>query len=281
MPDSLLTGYQRVLDLAVDILDNPESAPSTTIATTLASILRSNVAFYIDIGVESADVSAISFDRDPGAFRTMMTVAASHPLFQHYRDTGTHEVLDARTLLGGSLWRNHEIFSISRALLDIREHVTIPLGAMRGYSLGRSDGAYSAAELALLERVQALLMSLDRHQRTYRHWHTSIASPARAAEVAEDFRLTSREITVLHLLAQARTAPSIARQLRISPRTVHKHVENLYRKLGTSDRLSAIQRAHALGLLQFSDTPGEKTPRHIAPGVLNSNSPASKGEQRP
>ncbi|MGO2809736.1 LuxR C-terminal-related transcriptional regulator [Glutamicibacter arilaitensis] len=37
--------------------------------------------------------------------------------------------------------------------------------------------------------------------------------------------------------------------MRISPRAVHKHQENLYRKLGAVDRLSAVLRAQQCGLL--------------------------------
>ncbi|WSV18805.1 LuxR C-terminal-related transcriptional regulator [Streptomyces prunicolor] len=35
----------------------------------------------------------------------------------------------------------------------------------------------------------------------------------------------------------------------ISVATVHKHVESLYRKLGTRDRVSTVLRAQEMGLL--------------------------------
>lgn len=60
---------------------------------------------------------------------------------------------------------------------------------------------------------------------------------------------TRRERAVLTLLADGLTAAAIARQLRISPRTVNHHLEHLYRKLGTSDRLATVLRAKALGLV--------------------------------
>lgn len=61
--------------------------------------------------------------------------------------------------------------------------------------------------------------------------------------------LTPRELTVLALLADALTAVQIGRQLGISTRTVNKHVENLFRKMGTSDRLAAVIQAQAAGIL--------------------------------
>lgn len=64
-----------------------------------------------------------------------------------------------------------------------------------------------------------------------------------------EHRLTQRELTVLGLLAEGLTADAIARRLDISPRTVHRHLQHLYRKLGTTDRLATVLRAKAVGLL--------------------------------
>ncbi|GAB1639685.1 AAA family ATPase [Krasilnikovia sp. MM14-A1259] len=69
------------------------------------------------------------------------------------------------------------------------------------------------------------------------------------ADDAPPADLTRRESMVLALLAKGITADAIAHRLSISPRTVHKHLEHLYRKLGTADRMSAVLRATDLGLL--------------------------------
>jgi DNA-binding CsgD family transcriptional regulator len=69
------------------------------------------------------------------------------------------------------------------------------------------------------------------------------------AEPADTGVLTSRELSVLRLLAESLTAAAIARRLEISPGTVHKHLARIYRKLGTTDRLATVLRAKALGLV--------------------------------
>jgi DNA-binding CsgD family transcriptional regulator len=61
--------------------------------------------------------------------------------------------------------------------------------------------------------------------------------------------LTPRELAVLDLMTDGLIAPAIARRLGISPRTVSRHVESIYRKLDTHDRASAIIRAQSLGCL--------------------------------
>ena len=49
------------------------------------------------------------------------------------------------------------------------------------------------------------------------------------------------------------TVEGLAARLSISPRTVHKHQEHLYRKLGAVDRLSAVLSAQRLGLIGSPD----------------------------
>jgi DNA-binding CsgD family transcriptional regulator len=63
------------------------------------------------------------------------------------------------------------------------------------------------------------------------------AAVARAATAAG---LTSREEEVLSALARGATSSQIARELEISPRTVNKHLEHVYRKLGVTHRGAAL-----------------------------------------
>jgi DNA-binding NarL/FixJ family response regulator len=67
--------------------------------------------------------------------------------------------------------------------------------------------------------------------------------------VPEVVDLTSRELAVLHLLVEGCTALAMAHRLGISVRTVQKHLEHVYRKLGVGDRLSAVLTAQRVGLL--------------------------------
>ncbi len=55
--------------------------------------------------------------------------------------------------------------------------------------------------------------------------------------------LTGRELQILELVALGRTNRSIARTLQVSPRTVAKHLEHIYRKLDVSSRAAAVYRA--------------------------------------
>jgi DNA-binding NarL/FixJ family response regulator len=48
---------------------------------------------------------------------------------------------------------------------------------------------------------------------------------------------------VIKLVADGRTAGEIATQLFISPRTAERHVQNIYTKLGVSNRVAATRWA--------------------------------------
>ena len=61
--------------------------------------------------------------------------------------------------------------------------------------------------------------------------------------------LTSREITVLRLVASGCSNPQIAQQLFISPKTAAVHVSHILAKLGLSSRTEAALFAQRIGLL--------------------------------
>ncbi|GAA5021049.1 hypothetical protein GCM10023258_10120 [Terrabacter aeriphilus] len=63
--------------------------------------------------------------------------------------------------------------------------------------------------------------------------------------------LTQRQLELLRLLADGLSARRMARELRISERTVNKHLELLYRRLDAHDRVNAILTAQRHGLLRL------------------------------
>lgn len=59
----------------------------------------------------------------------------------------------------------------------------------------------------------------------------------------EDIQLTAREIDVLEQLSKGLNYNKIAENLILSPGTVRKHIENIYRKLQVHNKLEAVQKA--------------------------------------
>lgn len=57
---------------------------------------------------------------------------------------------------------------------------------------------------------------------------------------AESMGLSLREIEVLNNMAEGKTNLEISFSLRISVRTVEKHIERVYKKLGVNTRTGAV-----------------------------------------
>lgn len=60
---------------------------------------------------------------------------------------------------------------------------------------------------------------------------------------ANDFNLSKREIEILELLKLGYDYNKTAEKLFISPFTVRKHIENIYRKLQVNNKIQAVQKA--------------------------------------
>jgi DNA-binding NarL/FixJ family response regulator len=73
------------------------------------------------------------------------------------------------------------------------------------------------------------------------------ASSDISAELSSEFGLTTREGEVLSWLAKGKTNRDIAQILGLSPRTVDKHLEQIYAKLGVENRTAAAAIAANAG----------------------------------
>ncbi|MDX1461923.1 MAG: response regulator transcription factor [Marinirhabdus sp.] len=59
----------------------------------------------------------------------------------------------------------------------------------------------------------------------------------------EDIALSHREIEVLEQLSTGLSYTAIAKNLFLSPSTVRKHIENIYKKLQVHSKIEAVQKA--------------------------------------
>lgn len=74
--------------------------------------------------------------------------------------------------------------------------------------------------------------------------------------------LTLRETEILALVARGKSNKRVARDLSISVETVKKHVYNVFRKLDVNNRVKAVEKARALGILEpwYSPSPPFPSP---------------------
>lgn len=78
---------------------------------------------------------------------------------------------------------------------------------------------------------------------------SGLAAQIKRRELPSQLTLTDREQEVLRLIACGHSAPAIAGQIHLSPATVKTHLQNLYAKLGVSERAAAVAEGMRHGLL--------------------------------
>ncbi|MEU6279350.1 LuxR C-terminal-related transcriptional regulator [Streptomyces sp. NPDC047028] len=181
-------------------------------------------------------------------------VRAGYPFADHYAARPDRVPLTALRVVGRS-WPHSPTARLLSDALGVHHVLALPLpgttAPITGCLVYRSGRDFTDDHLDMAERVQPLLGGVERQRQLLVEWR-SAGPAAELDERAADCALTPRETTVLLLLTDALTADSIGRRLGISARTVHKHVENIYRKLGTRDRVSTVLRAQRLGLVPAS-----------------------------
>ncbi len=64
-----------------------------------------------------------------------------------------------------------------------------------------------------------------------------------AVQNSEEFNLTKRELEILEFIAKGETYQQIADKTFISPKTVRKHIENIYLKLQVHNKVDAVRLA--------------------------------------
>ena len=136
---------------------------------------------------------------------------------------------------------------------------------MLALCLARAGADFKQRELDVLTEIQPLLSAVDRHLCRMRAWRASLPeSDADTADLPRQAGLTGRETEALLLLSRGLTANAAARQMSCSVSTVNKHLGNVYRKLGVSDRLDAVLVGQRLGLVKVG-TPPASPPAQASP----------------
>lgn len=215
-----------VLDMLADTIDalNKGGSADATVIEHLSAAMQA------DCGI------SVYYDEDE-AFETIAAVPsleAAKPLLDHVRANakaleGRHFTISEVPGLG------HVVCVLIRPSDD-----SAPVeGFGRILALARPVPYDEDAQRALHRACRPLTVLWPRAAMAY--------AQERAAN--EDLNITERERQVLELLARGLLATSIASRLNLSPRTVHKHLGNIYRKLGVHDRLVAVGVARANGLL--------------------------------
>jgi DNA-binding CsgD family transcriptional regulator len=236
----------RWIDLTADLLARPiESDPLITICDELAARYSAPASGTIDYSDVRVRVGLYHVDLDTEPY---IPHVGDHPLTLHFRETKDSHVAslaDASRFAGNE--RSQAVLQSLREE-NLRDFVFMPLRPCRTMEhrwLGLSSDDLGPSVRDDLERLRPLVAALDAQRAVVADSFARSAMGSTSLAVAG---LSVRELAVLALIAQGLTAVAIGQRLRISPRTVSKHQQNIYRKLEVRDRLSAVIRVQELGL---------------------------------
>ncbi|WP_344257338.1 helix-turn-helix transcriptional regulator [Terrabacter carboxydivorans] len=247
-----------LLDIARSLAD-AEAAQEYLLAAALViqRIVACEDVFWMstDFAVGSFDVWRLSAQGADTSIETAMAGMFEHPAIQSYLAEPTD--LTPRRLADIGRARepaDDRALDLSKQLLGPHQLSMIvsveAAGRGRGWVLARDGRDFTAAERDVAAQILPILLALDRAYAPAgppraRVWQPSGVNghpdftreqPAHGKDRAW-MSLTPRERQVIDLLSRGFTAGAIGRRLGISPRTVSKHVEHAYDKLGRHDRL--------------------------------------------
>ncbi|WP_414169256.1 response regulator transcription factor [Streptoverticillium reticulum] len=243
--------YERMLDLAVAVLENGDTDTSWHLITGhLLEAFGCHSATYTAGNVADGTGHAEGWAPERLSAHVgdlvQRRIRQRHPLFFYTSPLEPRPPVNVSEIC--ARWRHTEWYSEARRDFGAAYQMGVPLpgehGILRNIVLGR-DADYTARELAFATRIQPLLVGVANHVRELRR----LRAGSLPAPVMTGHGLTPRELTVLGLLAEGLTTEAIARRLAISPHTVNRHLEKVYRKLGTNNRVSTVRVARRAGLV--------------------------------
>jgi DNA-binding CsgD family transcriptional regulator len=221
----------------------------------LASLRRALASGWVSLNEVTPDpaeiVTILQPDAPPELFATWAELAHENPLLRHYLRTQDgrayrfSDVIEREELEALPLYR--ELYAPMEAHYQIA--FTLPAAPDRVLAIALSRAAcdYSDEERDFVNRARPFLIQAYLNAIAFaslRAEHASQGAPP--LEALRAAGLTKRESEVLHLLALGRSNHHIAAALGISYRTVGKHLEHAFRKLGVGDRSSAAGRVWEL-----------------------------------
>jgi len=168
-----------------------------------------------------------------------------HPLVRHHGFEGgqrTHRLSDAQ---GRRDFHRSALYAEYYRRIGIDQAVAVPLfvdgRTLVSVVLNRRAMDFSERDCERLELLRPHLAFFYRHACGAERRSVSPLVPVAPDAIPPD--LTPREREVLHWLATGKTDGEIAALLSLSPRTVQKHLEHIYVKLGVETRTAAVTRA--------------------------------------
>jgi DNA-binding CsgD family transcriptional regulator len=245
-----------LLELISDVLGDLELAELREgLLTALDRAVPSDFVSINEVGPAAADMYSVIRPAVPERLHdTWAEHGHENPLIERFartRDSRPYrfsDVVSRSELHSLALYR--EFYAELGVEYQIAFVVKVSPPLYVGVALSRCARDYTDAEQTLLDRARPYLIQIYRAALT----HSTLAADLRArvptgvaVERLLERGLTRREAEVLARVARGLSNADIAAELRVSERTVGKHLQRCYRKLDATNRSHAAAIAWGLG----------------------------------
>ena len=223
----------------------------------LLAVIPSKWASLNDVAPDA--VVAISEpDAESHWFERFGELAYENPLYQHLVATGDGRAYRFSDVTSRDELEATRLYREVYVPLGVKHQIAFSLpskaGRVLAVALSRNDRDYSDGERDLLNQARPYLIQAYRNAIAYSEEKRESHQRLEAALLAAG--LTPREAQVLRFVALGGSNRAVADRLGVSERTVQKHLERAFRKLGVKSRYDAA--AHAWELA------GAREPAEIA-----------------
>jgi DNA-binding CsgD family transcriptional regulator len=209
----------------------------------LSHLIGCDVATYNWIGPTPGQVRYLDFPRrqlDPASGDVFAAYVHQHPVVNHYRATGDGSPAKISDFVSRSQFHRLGLYAEFFRQIPVEHQLAITLAdptvTVTGIALNRAAHDFTDQDRAVLAALRRPLVVGLMRVRVKARAHAALL----AASIDRTLDVTDRELRVLELVAAGRTNVAIARMLDISPRTVAKHLEHIYIKLGVTNRAAAV-----------------------------------------
>jgi len=159
-----------------------------------------------------------------------------HPFAKYFAEARAPTALMFSDFFTSIQLRNTPFWELVCKIFECDRVVSLPLmtaAGMSSVSLARHATHFT-------ERDRLILNLLRPHfSRAQRNAELATTRGSKAGPPLAAYGLLPREIEVAHWVGQGKTNPEIAMILKLSPRTVEKHLERILAKLGVENRAAA------------------------------------------
>jgi DNA-binding CsgD family transcriptional regulator len=233
----------RLVDSLAE-LDDPASFAGIVLPG-LATLVGCDVSTYNEVGPAHGQARYADYPAgalDPATQPVFAAHVHEHPLVNHYRATGSGEPVMISDFLTQQQFHRLGLYTEFFRKIPVEHQMAVslpgPEQTVIGVAMNRGRRDFSDQDRALLHVLRAPLNAALHRARRRQQARQALSAMANRWLAA----LTEREIQILRLVADGRTNIAIAHVLEVSPRTVAKHLEHIYRKLGVNSRAAAVSR---------------------------------------